>query len=42
MKLDELLDSINSLTGFKVIEIDNLIQIVCSGPSNLVIMEFDV
>lgn len=42
MKLDELLDSINSLTGFKAIEIDNLIQIVCSGPSNLVIMEFDV
>lgn len=42
MKLDELLDSINSLTGFKAIEIDNLIQIGCPGPSNLVIMEFDV
>lgn len=42
MKLDELLDSINSLTGFKAIEIDNLIQIVYPGPSNTVIMDFDV
>lgn len=42
MKLDELLDSINSLTGFKAIEIDNLIQIVYPGPSDSVIMEFDV
>lgn len=42
MELDELLDSINSLTGFKAIEIDNLIQIVYPGPSNIVIMEFDV
>lgn len=42
MKLDELFDNINSLTGFKAIEINKLIQIVYPGPSNSVIMEFDV
>lgn len=42
MKLDELFDNINSLIGFKAIEIDNLIQIVYPGSSDSVIMEFDV
>ena len=42
MKLDELLDTINNLTGFKAIEINDEIQIVNSGPSNTVIMDFDV
>lgn len=42
MKLDELLYTINNLTGFKAIEINDEIQIVNSGPSNTVIMDFDV
>lgn len=42
MKLDELMEDINNLTGFKAIEINDEIQIVNSGPSNTVIMDFDV
>lgn len=42
MEIDELMEDINNLTGFKAIEINDEIQIVNSGPSNTVIMEFDV
>ena len=42
MTLDELMEDINNLTGFKVIEINDEIQIINSGPSNTVIMDFDV
>lgn len=42
MKLDELLYTINSLTGLKAIQHNTIIQIVNSGPSNTVIMDFDV
>ena len=36
------MEDINNLTGFKAIEINDEIQIVNSGPSNTVIMDFDV
>ena len=42
MEIDELMEDINNLTGFKAIEINDEIQIVNSGPSNTVIMDFDV
>lgn len=42
MEIDELMEDINNLTGFKAIEINDEIQIVNSGPSNTVIMNFDV
>ena len=42
MEIDELMEDINNLTGFKAIKINDEIQIVNSGPSNTVIMDFDV
>lgn len=42
MEIDELMEDINNLTGFKAIEVNEEIQIVNSGSSNTVIMEFDV
>lgn len=42
MKLDELLHTINSLTGLKAIQHNTIIQIVYPNNNNTLVMAFDV